>query len=165
MTDDETSSPRRWLITGGSNGIGAALVQQVRERGDRVVFTGRHPDRIDDVARETGATGIRADVSVSEDNARVVATTLASLGGIDVLINNAAFWYDAAIGALDVDAMRRLLDTNVLGMVDLTNRIAPTMQAQGHGDIAQTILSALDLPRRGFWPELAVFATNPWKED
>jgi len=32
-------------------------------------------------------------------------------------------------------------------------------------DIAQTIMSALDLPRRAFWPELAVFATNPWKEE
>ncbi len=230
-------SHRRFLITGGSQGIGAALVQHAREAGHGVVFTGRHADTVEAVASATGATGLRADNTVDEENELAVETCRRELGGIDVLINNAATWYDATIGELDTDAVRRLFAANVIGMVDLTNRVVPLMTEQAEGDIvnisstsgmkgrpggtaysgtkwavrgitqcwqaelrphnirvvsvcpsevqtrwgdrpgrnnpnklyaddiAQTIMAALQLPRRAFWPELAVFATNPWKED
>lgn len=57
------------------------------------------------------------------------------MGGIDVLINNAGVGYVGELGAIDVNAMRQLFGTNVFGMVDLTNRVAPLMKAQGSGDI------------------------------
>ena len=57
------------------------------------------------------------------------------MGGIDVLVNNAAYGYLAEIGSLDVNAMRKQFETNVFGMVDITNRIVPLMKAQGQGDI------------------------------
>jgi 3-oxoacyl-[acyl-carrier protein] reductase len=227
---------RRFLITGGSQGIGTALVAAAREAGDEVVFTGRNQERIDRVAAETGAHGIRADVAVPEDNARTVAESREALGGIDVLVNNAGFGYFARIGELDLDGMKNQFDTNVFGLVDLTNRVVPEMieRQQGdivniastsglkghpggtaysaskwavrgisqcwqaelrpHGirvvcilpsevqtawggktgrnnpnklfapDIAQAILSSLAADRRALWPELAIFATNPWKE-
>jgi len=228
---------RRFLITGGSQGIGAAIVTLARANGHEVVFTGRNAPLIEQVTRDTGAHGLRADVSVGADNAKAVALCHERMGGIDVLINNAAFGLAAEIGALDVDAMRTLFETNVFGMVDLTNRIVPQMKAHGQGDIvniastsgmkggksatayaaskwavrgisqcwqaelrphsirvicvcpsevqttwggrvgrnnpnklyagdiAETIMSALRMPRRALWPELAVFANNPWKED
>ncbi len=227
---------RRFLITGGSQGIGAALVAAAREAGDEVVFTGRSQELIDRVAAETGAHGIRADVGIPEDNARTVAESRERLGGIDVLVNNAGFGYFARIGELDLDKMKNQFDTNVFGLVDLTNRVVPEMieRQQGdivniastsglkghpggtaysaskwavrgisqcwqaelrpHGirvvsilpsevqtawggktgrnnpnklfapDIAQAILSSLAADRRALWPELAIFATNPWKE-
>jgi 3-oxoacyl-[acyl-carrier protein] reductase len=228
---------RRFLITGGSQGIGAALVTLARQAGHDVMFTGRNVGLIDKISRETGAHGIEADVSVGADNARTVDACQARMGGIDVLVNNAAYGYPAEIGSLDVSAMRKQFETNVFGMVDLTNRIVPMMIAQKQGDIvnlastsgmkggkagtayaaskwavrgisqcwqtelrphgirvvcvcpsevqtnwggrtgrnnpnklyaediAGTILSALNMPRRVLWPELAVFANNPWKED
>ena len=228
---------RRFLITGGSQGIGAALVALARTAGHQVVFTGRHDDTIEQVARETGAFGLRADNSASEDNEKTVEICATQMGGIDVLVNNAASWYDAAIGELDIDAMRRLFDRNVFGMVDLTNRIVPAMKARECGDIvsiastsgakgrklgtayagskwavrgisqcwqaelrphgirvisvcpsevqtrwggrlgrnnpnklyavdiAETVMAALAMHPRALWPELSVFATNPWKED
>ncbi|MEQ1869422.1 MAG: SDR family NAD(P)-dependent oxidoreductase [Vicinamibacterales bacterium] len=228
---------QRFLITGGSAGIGEALVTQAREAGHEVVFTGRKEAEIRRVASATGATGIKADVSIDADNARTVDACRRSMGGIDVLINNAAVGYSADIGALDVSRMRELFATNVFGVVDLTNRVVPTMKAQGFGDIvtlsstsgmkggkggtvyggskwairgisqswqaelrpfgirvlcvcpsevqtnwmglsgrnnpnklyaqdiAATILGGLSMPRRVLWPELAVFANNPWKED
>ena len=228
---------RRFLITGGSQGIGAALVRRTCAAGHGVVFTGRHADTVEAMASATGDFGLRADITVDEENALAVETCRRELGGVDVLINNVANWYDASIGALDTDAVRRLFASNVIGMVDLTNRIVPLMTDQGEGDIvnisstsgtkgrpggtayagtkwavrgitqcwqaelrphnirvvsvcpsevqtrwgdrpgrnnpnklyaddiAQTIMAALDLPRRAFWPELAVFATNPWRED
>jgi 3-oxoacyl-[acyl-carrier protein] reductase len=228
---------RRFLVTGGSQGIGAAIVTQARKAGHGVVFTGRDERRIQQIAQETGAHGLRADVSADADNARTLELCRERLGGVDVLVNNAAFSYLAEIGELDIESMRALFATNVFGMVDLTNRIVPLMKAQGQGDIvniastsgmkggkggtayagskwavrgitqcwqtelrphgirvtcvcpsevqttwggkvgrnnpnklyaediAGTIMAALDMPRRVLWPELAVFAANPWKED
>lgn len=227
---------QRFLVTGGSQGIGAALVEAARAAGHEVVFTGRNQALIDRVAAATGAHGLRADVSITEDNARTVEACRARMGGIDVLVNNAGFGYFAAIGELEVESMKRLFDTNVFGLVDLTNRVVPLMQAQERGDIvniastsgikghaagtaysaskwavrgisqcwqaelrphnirvlcicpsevqtdwggktgrnnpnklfasdiAHAILSALSAHPRAFWPEFAVFATNPWKE-
>jgi 3-oxoacyl-[acyl-carrier protein] reductase len=219
---------RRFLVTGGSQGIGAAVVELARAAGHQVVFTGRNDALIASVAGKTGAHGLRADVAVGGDNARTVAACMDRMGGIDVLVNNAAYAYRAEIGALDVDAMRTMFETNVFGLVDISNRVVPMMKAQTDGDIvniastsgmkggatatpygaskwavrgisqcwqaelrpfgirvtgfggragrnnpnklyaediARTIMAALDMPRRVLWPELAVFANNPWKED
>jgi len=228
---------RRFLVTGGSQGIGAAVVEQARAAGHAVVFTGRNDTFVGDVARKTGAHGVRADIGRGEDNARTVQTCLDLMGGVDVLINNAGYAYRAEIGSLDVGAMRTMFETNVFGLVDITNRVVPLMKAQQSGDIvnlastsgmkgaatatpyaaskwavrgisqcwqaelrphgirvmslcpsevqtnfggrtgrnnpnklyaediAATIMAGLDLPRRVLWPELAVFANNPWKED
>ena len=227
----------RFLITGGSQGIGAAIVELACKAGHQVVFTGRHEQLIETVAQKTGACGLRADVSVGDDNARTVEACRERMGGIDVLVNNAGYAYRAEIGALDIDAMRRMFDTNVFGLVDITNRVVPLMKTQGLGDIVNiastsgmkgaatgtpygaskwavrgisqcwqaelrphgirvtcvcpsevqtnfggkagrnnpnklyaedigaTIMAALNMPRRALWPELAVFANNPWKED
>ncbi len=228
---------QRFLITGGSQGIGAAIVTQARLAGHRVVFTGRNEAQLAALAASTGARGVKADVSIDSDNARTVETCVGVMGGIDVLINNAGTGYSAEIGALDIDKMRQLFGINVFGMVDLTNRVVPLMTAQASGDIvnlastsgmkgakggtayaaskwavrgmsqcwqaelrphgirvvcvcpsevqtnwmgrtgrnnpnklyaddiAATIMAGLNLPRRVLWPELAVFANNPWKED
>ncbi len=230
-------APRRILVTGGSRGIGAALVEQARAAGHEVVFTGRDRERIREVTERTGAHGLQADVADPADNARTVAASEERMGGIDVLVNNAGYAYRALIGEVDLDAMRRMFDVNVFGLVDLTNRVVPGMKERGEGDIfniastsglrggpggtcygaskwavrgisqswqaelrphgirvislcpsevqtdfdgktgrnnpnklfaddiAATILAQLALPRRALWPELAVFATNPWRED
>ena len=228
---------RRFLVTGGSQGIGAAVVEQARSAGHDVVFTGRDQDRIREVAQQTGAYGITADVASESDNARTVDFCVERMRGVDVLINNAGYAYRAEVGQLDMDLMRREFDVNVFGLVDLTNRLVPMMKQQKWGDIvnvastsgmkgsaggtaysgskwalrgisqcwqaelrpfgirvvsllpsevqtnfggrsgrnnpnklyakdiAATILAGLDMPRNVLWPELAVFATNPWKED
>jgi len=228
--------PTRFLVTGGSQGIGAAVVELARKAGHQVVFTGRNEQLIDTIARNTGAHGLRADVAVGADNARTVDACTEHMGGVDVLVNNAAYGYRAEIGALDIDQMKAMFDTNVFGLVDLTNRIVPQMKARGLGDIvniastsgmkgaatatpyaaskwalrgisqcwqaelrphgirvvcvcpsevqtnfggkagrnnpnklyaadiAGTIMAGLNMPRRALWPELAVFANNPWKD-
>ena len=230
-------SALRFLITGGIKGIGAALVEAASKAGHKVVFTGRDARALDAVAGQTGAVGVRADVGVPEDNARTFETCMQQMGAIDVLVNNAAFDYRAEIGNLDVAKMKALFETNVFGLVDITNRVVPQMKERKSGDIvniastsgmkgaaaatpyaaskwavrgisqcwqaelrphgirvisicpsevqttfggkagrnnpnklyavdiAGTIVAALDMPRRVLWPELAVFATNPWQEN
>src|SRR5262245_7588209 len=102
---------KRFLVTGGSQGIGAAIVRLARAAGHPVVFTGRKDPLIAQVAAETGAHGVRADVSVAADNAKTVEACTERMGGVDVLINNAGFAYRGEIGALDVEAMKRVFDT------------------------------------------------------
>jgi 3-oxoacyl-[acyl-carrier protein] reductase len=126
---------RRFLITGGSQGIGAATVEAARKAGHQVVFTGRNQELIEQVAAGTGAHGVRADVSVPDDNARTLDACRKQMGGVDVLINNAGYGYGAAIGELDLKAMKAMFDTNVFGLVDLTNRVVPEMKQQGGGEI------------------------------
>jgi len=57
------------------------------------------------------------------------------MGGIDVLVNNAGFGYLADLGEIDMDKMRGLFDTNVFGLVDMGNRVAPLLKAQQSGAI------------------------------
>ena len=125
----------RFLVTGGSQGIGEAIVDAACRQGHDVTFTGRNQKLIEGVADRTGARGIQADVSQPSDNARTVDACLRASGGIDVLVNNAGFGLGEPIGELDVAAMRRLFDTNVFGLVDLTNRVVPLMKKQRQGDI------------------------------
>ena len=230
-------SGSRFLVTGGSQGIGAAVVELAAKAGHQVVFTGRNDQFIDAVAKKTGAHGVKADVSRPDDNARTVDACDKQMGGVDVLINNAAYDYRADIGALDLARMKDLFETNVFGLVDITNRVVPQMKSRKSGDIvniastsgmkgaaastpyaaskwavrgitqcwqaelrphgirvvsicpsevqtnfggragrnnpnklyagdiAATIMAALNMPRRTLWPELAVFANNPWKEN
>src|SRR5579864_7301475 len=224
----------RFLVTGGSQGIGAAIVELACKAGHRVVFTGRNEQLIETIVRKTGASGLRADVSVGGDNARTIDACMEQMGGVDVLINNAAYAYRAEIGAIDVGKMKEMFDTNVFGLVDVTNRVVPQMKARGlgdivniastsgmkgaatatpyagskwamrgisqcwqaelrphgirvvcvcpsevqtnfggkggrnnpnklyAGDIAETTMAALNMPRRALWPEFAVFANNPF---
>ena len=60
----------RFLVTGGSQGIGAAIVELARKAGHEVVFTGRNDQLIAQVAKKTGAHGLHADVSAGDENAR-----------------------------------------------------------------------------------------------
>ena len=128
-------SGRRFLVTGGTQGIGTAMVERARKAGHDVVFTGRSEARVQEIASKTGAFGLTADVSRSEDNARTVETCRERMGGVDVLVNNAGYATRGAIGSLDMDGMRRLFDVNVFGLVDLTNRVVPLMKEQQEGDI------------------------------
>ena len=126
---------QRFLFTGGSQGIGAALVELARGEGHDVLFTGRNQELIDKVKSNTGAYGIRADVSDGEDNQRTVDSCLEVMGGIDVLINNAGFGYLGDLGQIEMSKMKELFDTNVFGLVDMGNRVVPLLKTQQSGAI------------------------------
>ena len=151
-------SSRRFLITGGSQGIGAALVAHARQQGHQVVFTGRNQTQIDAVTRDTGAVGVTADVSNDADNDRVVNHCVKQMGGIDVLINNAGVGYSAEIGSIEMGRMRSLFGTNVFGMVDLTNRVVPVMKGQASGDIVNLASTSGTKGAKG----ATVYAGSKW---
>lgn len=89
-TTDERP-PIRVAITGGTSGLGRALVRELRRRGARVAFVARSHDNVQRVAaEEPGTHGIVGDVSRKDDIHPIAIETLAALGGLDVLVNNAS---------------------------------------------------------------------------
>jgi NAD(P)-dependent dehydrogenase (short-subunit alcohol dehydrogenase family) len=77
------------VITGGNSGIGLATVKLLKERGAKVLFTGRNPETIFAAARSTGAIGIVSDQSDLIEIDKLVKTTLQELGKVDILFVNA----------------------------------------------------------------------------
>src|SRR5215210_648583 len=81
----------RVAITGGTSGLGLALVRELLGRGARVAFVARTRERVETVAREnTGAHGIAGDVASKDDIYPVAVQVVGELGGLDVLVNNAS---------------------------------------------------------------------------
>src|SRR5437868_3262899 len=78
-------------ITGGTAGLGLALVRELRRRGASVAFVARTPERVDAVAREhPGTHGIVGNVASKEDIYPIALQVTAALDGLDVLVNNAS---------------------------------------------------------------------------
>ena len=103
---------RNIIITGGSRGIGAALVRRFTAGGDRVWFLYCGNDQAaGQVAEETGATALRCDVAAEAQ----VAAVFAALPPMDVLINNAGIAEYNLIQDTDPARFRRVMDVNVTG--------------------------------------------------
>jgi 3-oxoacyl-[acyl-carrier protein] reductase len=126
---------RRYIITGGSRGIGRAIAAELATRGARVAVTGRDADALRRAAEEIGAVAIPADVGVEEDCVRSVKEAVAALGGLDGLVNNAGIGEFMPVEALDMDAFRRVYAVNVFGPAIMTREVIPHLRKAGGGDI------------------------------
>jgi NAD(P)-dependent dehydrogenase (short-subunit alcohol dehydrogenase family) len=143
------------LVTGASRGIGAAIAGRLAEEGAAVAVTARtleaHPtlfgtldDRptlpgtLNDVvaslkAHGSKAVAIRADLTDDDARARIVPAVEATLGPVDILINNAAAAFYAPTAELNLRRRRLLFELNVHALVDLAQDVIPSMRAQGRG--------------------------------
>jgi 3-oxoacyl-[acyl-carrier protein] reductase len=229
-------SGRRYLVTGGSRGIGRAIAESLVRQGSSVVITGRHGKDLEKVSGEIGAHPIVADVGEEADVIRSVKEAVAHLGGLDGLVNNAGIGAFMKVEELDAGEFRRVFAVNVLGPALMTREAIPHFRRAGGGDIvnisstsglkggkgstiysaskfalrsmseswreelrpdnirvilvnpsyvqtgfgrrgkppkleekflhpddiAHAVVSALEMEKRGFIPELTVFATNPF---
>jgi short-subunit dehydrogenase len=124
------------VITGASSGIGRATALEMARRGANVVLTARRTERLEDVAAQCHALGVRAlavtaDVTRPEDCRRLVEAA----GEIDVFVNNAGFAVFGAITDADPDVLREMMDTNYFGTVHCTRAVLPQMLARRRGTI------------------------------
>ena len=120
------------LITGGSRGIGAAAVRLFSARGERVWFLYEKNDAAAQaVSAETGATGLRCDVA---DPAQV-ASTLAALPAIDLLINNAGIAHYGLINQITPEQWRRIFAVHVDGAFHCIRALLPGMLQKQSGCI------------------------------
>jgi NAD(P)-dependent dehydrogenase (short-subunit alcohol dehydrogenase family) len=123
----------RVAITGGTSGLGLALVRELLGRGAQVAFVARGRDRVERISREhPGAHGIVGDVSVKEDIHPIAIQIAGELGGVDVLVNNASDLGPAPLKLLadtDCEELERALATNVLGPFRLTKALLGALSA------------------------------------
>ncbi|MFW0717537.1 SDR family NAD(P)-dependent oxidoreductase [Pedobacter sp. N23S346] len=134
------------LITGASKGFGKLWAKSFLERGDKVAATARKLSDLDDLVQEFGdlVTPIQLDVNDRNAVFEALKYANATLGRIDVLINNAGFGLFGAIEETTEEEARQQIDTNVFGLLWVTQAILPIMRNQGSGHIIQ-LSSALGL--------------------
>ena len=133
LTDQAAFSGLRVAVTGGTSGLGLELVRHlVRDRA-RVAFVARHRDRVEQVARaHAGSHGIVGDVASKDDIYPIALQILGTLGGLDVLINNASDLGPvplALLGDTECEDLERALATNVLGPFRLTKALLGALTA------------------------------------
>ena len=134
----------RVAITGGTSGLGLALVNEFRERGAQVAFVARNRERVERVARDTGAHGIAGDISKKEDIYPVAMQILARLAGLDVLMNNASSLGPTPLALLadtDCEDLELALATNVLGPFRLTKALLGALTATARDGCAAVVLN------------------------
>src|SRR5882672_9624891 len=123
----------RVAITGGTSGLGLALVRELLGRGAHVAFVARGRDRVERIAREhPAAHGIVGDVSLKEDIHPIAIQVIGELGGVDVLVNNASDLGPAPLKLLadtDCEELERALATNLLGPFRLTKALLGALSA------------------------------------
>lgn len=140
------------LVTGASAGLGRELVVQlVRDRGMSVLATARRRDRLDELAASLpeGSVLVEAgDLADPTFRERLWARADALPGGLDVLINNAGLGHYAEFGDQDPETIRRIVEVNVVALMDLTRRAVRHMRARGSGQILQisSVLGFVGIP-------------------
>jgi NAD(P)-dependent dehydrogenase (short-subunit alcohol dehydrogenase family) len=122
------------LITGCSSGIGRATALRLVRGGPTVYATARRPESIAELA-DAGCRTLALDVTDEASMQAAVAEVERSEGAVGVLVNNAGYSQSGAIETVPLQAVRRQFETNVFGLVRLTQLVLPKMRAQRWGKI------------------------------
>lgn len=148
----------RVAITGGTSGLGLALVRELTRRGARVAFVARSREAVDRVARQCRhAHGIVGDVSLKDDIYPIAVQALGELGGLEVLINNASDLGPSPLrllGDTDCEDLERAIATNVLGPFRLTKAVLGALSAsarEGRGAVVVNVSSDAALSAYPAW--------------
>ncbi|WP_213804332.1 oxidoreductase [Granulicella sp. dw_53] len=128
---------RTWFITGTSTGFGRLLAEEVLKAGGKVIATARNQDQIIDLEQKypDQAKTFALDVTDYPQIASVVAQSTASYGPIDVLVNNAGYGMAGAIEETAEDEFRPIFETNVFGLIRVTQALLPHFRARRSGHI------------------------------
>jgi NAD(P)-dependent dehydrogenase (short-subunit alcohol dehydrogenase family) len=130
------TSQRVWFITGASRGFGARIARAALQRGDAVVATARKPETVTQALGEhPGLLPVALDVTDEPQAQRAVAAALERFGRIDILVNNAGYGLLGAVEEASADEVRRLYETNVFGLLNVTRAALPAMRQRRSGRI------------------------------
>jgi NADP-dependent 3-hydroxy acid dehydrogenase YdfG len=151
------------LVTGASSGIGEATALALAEAGAAIAIGARRKDRLETLAdrlREGGSTVLALDLDVTDEAAcaDAVRRTREELGGLDVLVNNAGVMLLGTIVGADPEDWRRMMATNVLGLMYMTHAAIDGMVEQGSGDIVNISSVAGRTARKG----AGVYNASKW---
>ncbi len=125
---------RAVLITGCSSGIGHATALRLQRDGYTVYATARRPETLAGLER-AGCRTLALDVRNEASMRAAVDTVTAADGSVGVLINNAGYSQSGAVESVSVAEARRQFETNVFGLLALTQMVLPGMRAAGSGTV------------------------------
>lgn len=135
--DPASQRGKHWFITGASTGFGRLLTEYLAGLGASVVATARNTDSIRELTTKyAGRVFVeQMDVTKPGQIEHAVANALATLGHIDVLVNNAGYGVNGSIEEVTEDEFRPMFETNVFGLVNVTKALLPQFRARRSGSI------------------------------
>ncbi|KUR78257.1 SDR family NAD(P)-dependent oxidoreductase [Novosphingobium sp. FSW06-99] len=128
------------IITGASQGIGAALVAAYRARNYRVIATSRSIKP----STDAGVIAIPGDIGDPETGKRVVTEALERFGRIDTLVNNAGIFIASPFTGYTRENYAQVVSTNLDGFYYITQHAVGVMEQQGHGHVVSITTSLVD---------------------
>jgi NAD(P)-dependent dehydrogenase (short-subunit alcohol dehydrogenase family) len=140
MAGDRPLEGRTALVTGGSRGIGLAIAQSLVDRGARVVLTARKPEALAEAVTALGgpdvAVAVTGNAGDAEHRASAVRTAVETFGSLDMLVGNVGInpVYGPLVD-LDLDAFRKILDTNVVATLGLVQEAWRAWMAEHGGSV------------------------------
>jgi NAD(P)-dependent dehydrogenase (short-subunit alcohol dehydrogenase family) len=127
---------RVWFITGASRGLGALIAKAALADGNAVIAAGRNVAAIAErLGDSPGLLPVALDVTNEAQANAAVEAVVEKFGRIDVLVNNAGFGLLGAIEESSDADVRRMYDTNVFGLLNITRAVLPVMRSQRAGHI------------------------------
>ncbi|MCB0716287.1 MAG: SDR family oxidoreductase [Chitinophagaceae bacterium] len=155
------------VVTGGTEGIGKALVEQLIVAGAKVATCGRNHDKLYHLQSTFPSVPLHtmvADVSRENDCRRFMETTIKVFGGIDILINNAGISMRALFKETDIEVIRNVMEINFFGMVYCTKYALPSIiERKGTIVGVSSIAGYRGLPGRSGY-SASKFAMKGWLE-
>jgi NAD(P)-dependent dehydrogenase (short-subunit alcohol dehydrogenase family) len=139
-------------VTGGTSGIGEAVVERLSDDGAAVAFTGRSEERGRAVAARTGGLFVQADITDAEAVKRSVDEAVGALGGLDAVVLNAGVLHEGPLAETTDEDWDAIIDVNLFGPYRYTLACLPHLRAAGGGSIVALSSDA------GVWVEPAVGA-------
>lgn len=155
------------IVTGGTDGIGKALVEELLSRGAKISTCGRNHDKLYQLHSEYAAYPLHTmvcDVSSENDCRRFIETTLKAYGQIDILINNAGISMRALLKDVELEVIKKVMEINFLGTVYCTKYALPyIIETKGTIVGVSSIAGYRGLPGRSAY-SASKFALQGWLE-
>lgn len=155
------------VVTGGSDGIGRAIVESLIASGAKVATCGRSYDKLYDLQLQNPSANLHAvtcDVSNQQDCERFIASTITTFGDIDILINNAGISMRSLFKDAEIDMLKKVMDINFWGAVYCTHYALPSLiKNQGTIVGVSSIAGYRGLPGRSGY-SASKYALQGWLE-
>ncbi|WP_312333767.1 SDR family NAD(P)-dependent oxidoreductase [Sphingobacterium sp.] len=151
----QQSENKIWFITGSSRGFGKIWTEAALKRGDKVIATARKLSAIAHLNEKYGdnVLTLELDVTDTEKVKTAVEQGYEHFGRLDIVLNNAGYSLVGTIEEANMDDIRKLYETNILGPVAVIQAVLPILRKQGHGHILGTSsnLGHVTLPVIGYY--------------
>lgn len=143
------------LVTGGSLGIGLASAIKLKEKGAKVIITGRNSERLNKAAVENDLIPIVSDVSKEDEVIELFSQIKNKFGALDVLVNNAGYGYFETVDDVNVEKFNEVLQTNVIGAAVAAREASKIFKEQSSGAIINIASTAATKGFAGGTPYVA----------